>query len=267
MTSMLWSNPLDPGEEKIAQKAEEILANSNMAVRPEDGKIASFRKATSANTPWIHFNHTTIRHCGIWNRIYCRIYNHIPSFCRNRCWKTVVKPRTVKELFELHDLMFQLNYPSKCGIDVRDYTPGPYAAFVYGDSLKEGQEYCRLMKEHVGNAISPDIPVFLKRGCTEMEVMKPSDQWEYPMSEADVRLERKLDDIFVKEETDGKQAYWLRNQIMRKWLRHAMSIGDVTWKELCGDVKGMHPHVVHYDDKEAFEKTKSIETPMIGQEV
>jgi hypothetical protein len=266
MTSMLWQNPLADGEEEITTKVEQVLQGSNLAVRPIDGKIAAQLKSITTETPWIHFNHTTARHCGIWNRIYCRQFQLIPYFCRFHCWKTVVKPRTVKELFSLHDLMQGLNYPSKCGIDVRDYTPGPYAAFVYGDSLKEGQMYCAQMQKYVSENISPDIPVFLKRGCTEMEVMKPSDQWD-PYTPEEEMLERKLNDIFVKEETDAKQAYWLRNRIMRRWIRHAMSIGDETWKELAGEVNGMHPHVVQYQNTDAFEKTKSVESPIIAKEV
>lgn len=265
MSSIIWNNPFAKGEEKMGRITENILQNSNMVIRPETGKLGGLYKSTSYNTPWIHFHHTTVRHCGIWNRVYFRSYGHIPKFCRYHCWKTVIKPTTVKELFMLHDLMQSLNWPSKCGIDVRDYTPGPYAGFVYADSLKEGQSYCRAMKKHVAEAIGDHVAVLLKRGCTEMEQAKPSDQWD-DWGPNDELLERKLDDIYMKEEADGKQGYWLQNVIKRKWVRHAMSIGDETWKEIT-DASGMHPHVVHYDDYEAYSKTKTVENEKIATEV
>jgi hypothetical protein len=259
MSHLLWSNPFANGEEEITNKVTEILRTGAYQVRLADGAIVLRGEPSgSTETPWIHIMHGPERVCSLWNAIYTRGFDLIPSFCRFRCWKTVVKPRNVVELFRLEAILTGLQLPSKCGIDIRDYTPGAYAGFIYGNSLEEGREYFKIITRVLVEQGMGDVPVLLKRGCTEMELMKPSDQWD-PMSEKDKLLEEKLDFIFARESfAQGVQSQWIKNRIRRRWVRHAMAIGDATWKQIVGpDVKGMHPHVVQYQSEESFEATKS----------
>jgi hypothetical protein len=85
----------------------------------------------------------------------------IPSPCLD-CWKTVVRPQTVKQLIALYELMEELQYPSKCGLEERDYVFGYYGGYFYSRSLEDGKartrEVAPLIKERVG-----DIPIYLKR--------------------------------------------------------------------------------------------------------
>lgn len=257
MGKVFWQNPCDHDEEEITNKLSRLVETGQFYVQKGDGKLVRRDNGLAFAPPWIHFRTGTARHCAIWNQVYCQLFKLIPKECRHGCWKTVIKPRTVVELFELCNLMDYLDLPSKCGIDRRDYTPGPYAAFIYGDSMAEGREYYNIIKKHVAEHISPDVPILLKRACTEMEQMLPSDQWD-PMSDADKYLQKKLDDVFVFDSHYQTQAEWNRNMIKRMWLRHAMSIGDETWRDIAGEVEGFHPHVVHYQTDEAFEATKTI---------
>lgn len=258
MSKALWENPLADGDEEITNTVERLLQSQNLYIRPMDGRIAARFREQSLSTPWVHIAHATNRHCGIWNQVYCQQFKLIPHFCRYYCWKTVIKPPTVEALFHLEGLLHSMNLPSKCGIDVRDYTPGAYAGFIYGDSMEQGRFYHRKISKAIAQ-MGFDWPVLLKRACTEMEFLRPSDQWD-PMTEQERILERKLDDIFVKEEGYGHQNDWHKNSIRRRWVRHAMSIGDETWKNLAGNIEGMHPHVVHYQDAQSFEATKSRES-------
>lgn len=262
MSKALWENPIADGEEEITNTIENLLQGGNMYVRPEDGRIAAKGKEQPLGTPWIHIQHGVGRHCGLWNQIYCQHFNLIPYYCRYHCWKTVIKPRTVEELFNLEGHLHSMNLPAKCGIDVRNYTPWPYAGFIYGDSLEEGRQYCSKIQQVI-NQFERDWKVILKRGCTEMELMRPSDQWD-PMTEEEKRYEQKLDHIFVKEESYGKQDDWLKNSIRRRWLRHAMSIGDETWRSMAGHIEGMSPHVVEYQDYKAFDQSRTVEKSQLN---
>jgi hypothetical protein len=269
----LWDQFFEEGEEKLYTKVLHLLlTNNNFQQRPSDGRIEIIheRRGISPLTPWIHFRHGTIRHCGHYNQLFCKSFEHIPRFCRWNCWKTVIKPRNFKYLYELYAIMRAMDLPSKCGVDQRDYTPGPYAGFIYGDSLEEGRRYWKLMSEtlvEAGFSVTNEAKefeenhdmnymVFLKRGCTEMEELKASDQWDQ-MTPEEMRMEQKFKDLFVFDAGEGNPHPASLNAVKRLWVRHAMSIGDISYKEVVYDVQDLHPHVVHYETPEAFEKTRS----------
>jgi hypothetical protein len=261
MSSNLWNNPIMEGEEELTNKIEQILASSGagLYVRPGDGRIAFRFEGMTSQTPWIHISHGTRRECGLWNHIYTKQFKIIPKGCRNGCWKTVIKPPNVVGLFQLEGLMQALGLPSKCGIDIRNYTPGAYAGFVYGDSIADGREYYQRFKAALEEMGAGDWPIILKRACTEQEMIIPSDQWDTYMTPEKRLIEKKLDDIFAHDQGDGGgQSDWIKNVIRRRWLRHALAIGDQTWRELMDEVpEGFFPHTVQYQDWETFQKTKS----------
>jgi len=149
----------------------------------------------------------------------------------------VIKPRNLKELLKLTDILHERQFPSKLGIDRRDYTYGPWAGFVYGDSIEEGQKYARKLRKLLDERISPDVPLILKRGCTEMEAIKPSNEWD-EMSPEEVLLERRLNDSFEFEENETRHSAWMIEDIKYRWLRHAIQIGDPTAKECAIKLSG-----------------------------
>jgi hypothetical protein len=118
-----------------------------------------------------------------------------------------------------------MDLPSKIGMDVRPYTFGAWAGFIYGDTLEEGRKYYKMAKKE----IPKDIPIILKRGCTEMERMKPSDTWDI-LDKRELELEEKLNNIFSFSEEHFFQAEWLKSEVKERWIRRAIEIGDSTAK-------------------------------------
>jgi len=177
--------------------------------------------------PWI-FTHqdTRKKFCHVWNNTYTLNFNHIPTNCRFACYKVVIKPRTCKETFEVHDIMLAMNHPGKVGMDLRDYTYGAWAGFLYCESVEQGRE----VYQRARALIPEDIPVILKRGCTEMERLLPSNLWG-ALSKEDVEFEEQLNDIFSFDELSYMQADWLKNEIKERWIEHAIKIGDPTARE------------------------------------
>ena len=211
----------------------------------QDGRLISKDPQGSRNTPWVFVNYDNRKKfCSHWNGIYCLHFGLIPTYCRFSCWKTVVKPRNVKELFECYDIFRALDLPSKIGMDVRDYTFGPWAGFIYADSLVQGKEYYRRARK----AIPEEVPIILKRGCTEMERITPSDKWD-KLSQRDIYLEEKLNDVFSFDETHFFQAAWLKNEVKERWIKRAIEIGDATVEEVakaqCPDPEIWNKLVVH----------------------
>jgi len=152
----------------------------------------------------------------------------IPSYCRFNCWKTVVKPRNIKELFDCYDIFVKMNLPSKIGADVRKYTFGPWAGFVYAETIEVGREYYKKVRAEIPKAIS----VILKRGCTEMEAIQPSNLWDKDPGDLYKDRERELLDMFEFQEFSYRQATWLKNEIMESWIQRAIEIGDKTVQKI-----------------------------------
>lgn len=215
-----------------------------------DGRLTPPPGTLNFDSPWIFVEEALQPHCMLWNGIYFEHFGLIPKFCRLRCHKVVVRPRTVAELFRLYHLMKHLSYPSKCGVDRRDYTSARYGAFFYCSSLEEGQERYKQVREAINENL-PDgenIPVILKKGCTEMEDPrqggKASPEWGEP-GEEDKDLEDRLMMIFDYSQMSSHQPAWLQNHIMYSWLEHAYATGDPTWSEICDDIFGVYTVTYH----------------------
>ena len=204
-----------------------------------DELLSPMQRQTAVNIPWVFSGpHPSTPNCALWNQFYFDKFHLIPEYCRTRCHKVVAKPRTVKELFQMHEVQKNLNHGSKCGVDKRMYTNTAYAAFWYCRSMEEGQARFKEVREHI-NTYLPDgenIPLILKKGCTEMEDPrnkggKPSDQWGTPTPE-ERDVEDRLDYMFNRSDPNISQPEYLKQKIMLDWLEHAYAIGDSTYKEI-----------------------------------
>lgn len=213
-------------DQEYRKKVRELLNEGWKIGR--SGKLEPLMPKGIIGIPWVFTNYDARRKfCTLWNNVYCQKFNLIPAFCRFNCWKTVVYPRNVHELFVLADLLRALNLPSKCGIDRRPYTYSAWGGYVYGDTLNQGKEYYAQTRKAVDTAISTDTRVILKRGCTEMERLKPSNTWDdFPDNQK--ALEFQLDDLFHFEEIDFVQSAWMIRDIKETWILRAIEIGDQT---------------------------------------
>ena len=194
----------------------------------EGGRLTPANPKGGRAIPWV-FTHqdTRKKFCAHWNNVYCLTFNHIPTYCRFQCWKVVIKPRNLKETFLCHEIMVKMQHPGKIGMDLRNYTYGAWAGFFYNESLEQGREIYKIARE----LIPDEIPVILKRGCTEMERMVPSPLWDN-VSKEEVEFEERLNDIFSFDELNFSQADWLQSEIKERWIEYAIQIGDPTAREM-----------------------------------
>jgi len=210
----------------------------------EDGKIG-IKGNNVWDVPWIHVMpkggeieaRDRLALCFLSMDVKFRFYNFVPIRC-HACWKVVVRPRTVKELFALHELQKELNLWSKAGIEERPFVPAIYGGYFYNDTIEEGHECKSIVAKAVASEISRDIPVFLKRGCTEYERVFPERGWRIPPGQKE--FEAWMDDLLVLEVNKIQPPDFMELNAKRKWVERAFEIGDATYLDFTHN-RPLHP--------------------------
>ena len=195
------------------------------------------------DTPWVHPHLSKDRNCLLWHKVIFDCFGFVPKRCHD-CYKIVVRPRTVVELFKLHDLMEGLGLPSKCGIEQRATVNAIYGGYFYCDSLEQGRERYDIVRRAVDEQISPDLTVLLKRFCTEFEHRHGrSDQMEQTPEEAfhESVITRHFEPI-----PDYQQPGIVKIHVMRKWIEFAYQYGDQTAAELNDGHPLVAPYVTYH---------------------
>lgn len=226
-----------------------------------DGKLTPNRAQVAIDTPWVHHGHTQWARCHIWSKVIFQVISQsmgkhfsdgvpfVPSGCQG-CYKVVVRPRTLVQLFALDDLEAALGHPSKCGIEVRQSVHGLYGGYFYNAGLEAGLAcYDRVRSEvDADKHLGPDVAVILKRGCTEMEhACGPSDQWAVTPEQEVVEA---LVDRWVEwEADDGEQPEPVVWMVKRRWIEFAFANGDETYKQFTGG-KPIVPGYVTYHGRD-----------------
>lgn len=196
-------------------------------------------------TPWVHIRQDPQKNCGLWHQVWFNQYGIIPSYCQ-ACWKVVVRPTTLTEMFFLYELMVEIDVPSKIGIERRYSVPALYGAYFYNNSKEEGLACYQYLKELVHTRIGAHVKVILKRGCTEIE-HKFGDSTKWEVTEQQKQLERRLEDLFADQPRIHTQSVELIRHIMANWVRFAFAQGDPTAKEFSS--KPMYPPYVTYHEE------------------
>ena len=126
-------------------------------------------------------------------------------------------------------------------IETRDYCSGNYKGYIYCRGKDEGYEVLKIVRDVVAETISPDIPVTIKRGCSEYaqaypeyaqmdsdtDGMKYGENWQF--------YEDFVDENYVFREMvdsagDGGLNFPSRELFaMQYWLRYAATIGDMSY--------------------------------------
>ncbi len=159
----------------------------------------------------------------------------------------MVSPRTLSELFKLKDLQKELDLPSKCGIEVREYTHKLYGGYFYNKGLYNGRKCYREVRAAVDDRIGKDVPVILKRSCTEYEMKFPrSSTWQ--ITEEQMELEELITDRVEETNNPGGQPDLVRTHVKRTWIHWAFSNADETYKEFT-DGKPLYPAYETYHDR------------------
>lgn len=219
--------------------------------RIEDGKFVPNAVAMSNDAPWVYVKSSSDLRCDIFHRVIFNTLGFIPSRCRE-CYKVVVRPRNVVELFNLYELQRGMGVPCKCGIEKRLTTNCHYGGYFYNKGLEEGLERYKQVRALVDEKLSPETGVILKRYCTEMEIGPdghgPSN--ELPeMTEDEKWLEKYVIDHFPSVGFSSPQPDHIAAQVMMEWIHHAHQRGDMSYMKFT-DGSSLFKSVVTYHDKE-----------------
>lgn len=175
-------------------------------------------------------------------------YKIIPEYCFD-CYKVLIEPQTVVELFKLVLVFRNLELPRdntrKCLIEVRPKISGAYKGLIYCRNLTEAKEILKVIQTIVNEKISEKIPVSVQRGCSEYQLAYP----EFSHMEGNAFLmaynkkwrahEAKVDKTLVKH--DFSMCFNSHNHIgftlhdglvMSNWLAYAAHKGDVSYLKI-----------------------------------
>jgi len=234
---------------EIMEKLEPLFKRG-MLVWTVDGYIQRPHKGLAWNVPWVYTVLHPLLRCDVDHAIIHQFFKFVPSKCRS-CWKVVVRPRTVVELFDFYELQRALGLPGKCGAEPRYTVHGNYGGYFYCRSYEEGQNRYQLVRKLINEMISPEIPVILKRYCTEFELGEdspPSDKLP-DLTPRQKFIEEYLHSIIENTMIKTGQPDMLTAFTMRRWIKEAYKNGDTSYLELT-DGKPLHKSVVTYHDKE-----------------
>lgn len=219
-----------------------------------DPKIQKFRlieayAGSDVDSPWIYVKRDPHRRCFIEFQV---LFNHmgvLPSRCMN-CWKVVAKPKNVHDAVRLLFGMEQRNWFGKIGFEIRGHVAANWGAYFYNDSYEAGLEKLKLVKQLILDAdLKQHCDVFLKRGCTEIEIVKgPSQDWQ--QSERDKHWEYLIKHCFHPDPDKYPQPMASKLHVLRRWIEHACSVGDMTYLDFMDEGEKLHAEYVHYPLKE-----------------
>ena len=210
-----------------------------------EGKLEA-RQQIAVDSPWVFAHQDKNRHCDIWHKIFFNMLDFLPSDCLG-CWKVVVRPKSLYELFVLREIQLKLGRPSKCGIEVRPTVCGLYGGYFYNDTLQHGEDCWEEVKEQVNRYMEPDTPVILKRGCTEFEAkFGDSRDWEDHITADQVQIERALVEM-IPEKANPPQLDMIKPDVMKRWIEWAYQNGDLTYKFFTQDKPLYDPYRIYHD--------------------
>jgi len=215
--------------------------------RLEDGRFVPNFPAMATDAPWVYVKTALDLRCDIYHRVFFNVLKRIPSRCRE-CYKVVVRPRNLVELFDLYELQREIGTPCKCGIEKRMTTCNLYGGYFYNEGLAQGRRRYKEVRALVDERLSPETGVILKRYCTEYEVgpiaKGPSD--ELPeMTEDEKWFEAYVMDHFPSVGFGTKHPDHITASVMVDWIHHAYRYGDETYKEFT-DGSPLYKSVVMY---------------------
>ena len=204
------------------------------------------------NTPWIHSRTAPCKHCALDHHILFGRFRIIHPRCQN-CWKVTATLRSFDQLIKMEALQNSPDMklrPSKCGIEMRDYVPKFYGAYMYHNSVDEGMEGYEIWKKAINDYVGkvgdgPDeIPVILKRGCTEYEMIKgPSPFWHLNKNEQ--KMLEQIEAYVSVPNIQADQPLMVKTHVRLSWVLWAHMNGDMSYVPYNGGNK-LFPDYVKY---------------------
>lgn len=196
---------------------------------------------------WIKTHRDANRNCRFQMVLFEHVYRRqfVPAGCET-CFKVKVVPRSLRELVAVYEAGDALPYTYKCGIDAGSpVTSGIYGAYFYVHGLPAARAAYARVREAVDAhpRLGPDVPMFIKRGCTEYEVhCGPSDR--YTFSDEQRELEAGLREL-IRIGPAAPDTKVQIQQTFAHWIRTAYSLGDDSYLDFTGG-RRLYPAVVKY---------------------
>lgn len=226
----------------IHPQLRDLVRNGAVTLDGEKYRITPFLRYYLST--YIILKRDESRKCLLWKDIYFEKWSIIPRFCREHCYKVYVPFDTVEQMFQYFEVFKtgRMNFPRKIGPDKRKYTPWDYFAVGYAHTREEAE---RRLEQMMFQAPDCKIKPHVVKACTEMKMKIPQDlpeAWAI-WGEKNQELEDYLDkEVFIQDYTEAaggspggtERSHWERVQC--DWLRHAKKIGDMTYKNVVGDI-------------------------------
>jgi len=227
----------------IVESLQPLVDGGSWYWRADTMKLDRLAAVGEPRTPWVYW-HPPGTDCYFHNDIIFKRFGILPSYCAE-CYKVVVVPKTVEELFQLCDIQQQLEgFPCKCGIEIREDVNRNYGGYWYNEGLKKGETCYELIREMITKYIGPQVRVALKRACTEYErKFGPSNEWEVP--EGTVEFEERVRSFMHKTPTIAPQPEIFRKHVKDRWIHFAHSRGDMTYLKFTDGKPLYEPYVLY----------------------
>ena len=237
----------------IVDMCKELLQKGGWTFRLEDNKLYG-EGIPSPDTPWVHLKHSHWLDCTTWHRVMFDVIGKklgqqfVPSGCMN-CYKVVVRPKTVRQLFALEALQRKLNKPSKCGIEIRQSVHGLYGGYFYNEGLAAGKECYKVVRQAVNDdpELGPNVGVLLKRACTEYEhALGDSRKWE--ITDYQLMIEDLVNQKIVRSDSSRQQPEEIQINVKRRWIEWAYANGDGTYQDFTNGKPLYPPYATYHED-------------------
>ena len=188
-----------------------------------------------------YYKYDCLRHFEVFNT-----FKVIPKYCFN-CYKVQINPRNVLDLIKLFIIFDNLDFISdltkKCMIELRENVEGTYKGLIYCHSINEAEKIKDTVSKNIDLCIDKNIPIFIKRGCTEFGQTFPdykelnkknknflnyNEEWKvYEKIIDDKNSNNKIPQLKEK----SLNGITLKDAIVIKnWMYYAKKIGDSSYK-------------------------------------
>ena len=253
---------------------EPMINSGSVKCRITDGKFEFTNMTHPHKVPWHYIRTVTGAKCPYYQNLFGKISprtpagKFVPRRCQS-CWKIVIRPRSLKELFALEELMLtKFDWPCKCGIERRSYTPLSkyrYGGYIYNtDPQQGGRRLLELRKMFEEHEVLNGVEAYLKRGCTEFELGIPNTS-EWKVTDEQNRVEDLLDWYFHFDVPDSGMPEHILDRVHMTWIEWAAENGDETYLEYT-DGQPLFRPAFRYEPKVegADEATPDDETVSVG---
>lgn len=225
-----------PPKDTLALKTGSTTAGENLrraiesgAVIEHEGGKLELAKPRSQSKSWVMVNNNPPLPCAflidfLFPHVYAR--TAVPHGC-SACYKVKVLPRTLRELVAAWQIAKGIACRSKWGTDLDNpYSPNVYAGYFYVDSVDMARAVAKVAREAFArdDKIGADIPMTIKRGCSEYEaLLGPSDRYKFTPEMAE--MEKSLKARFQWPSKGTFDRY----RVLAHWIDVAFRTGDETY--------------------------------------